>query len=561
MARGPRNNDGSESEDDAQSLTNQDSDDNWTAMYMNIGFEEEAANEIVGGQKINNWRAVQSMRYGSKGRIETLFKGISKVEVEDEDGNKTKIKVPEIVQHRFSQLVHYADYQRRRHRSCKLKDCTPEFFDELEPHRHIVDSYKPTPMTLAVLSDDNTRIQTEPFRQWDLAFMSYRGQDGVPVAYMFREDLVPPDEEDDDEDNYDTPDDEMVKRYPMLPEGQAPDPVYPHRGPFTPEVQADMRVVASVLVTAIGRTRALTFASWGIQNQNARAIYFVVKETFLGSGVYRAIMQTTQTKLQNLSYTGDKGNFNFPKVIEILEKLHNQHSELVDHGANDGNHLGEDTKVDNLLRVLQAPWCMAARSQILANGPLQRNYPAARILFMNTYAAERASNPNPTNTGTGKRNSSALQSNKQGGRGRGGKRGGGGGRPMPTASDFDATELRAARIKMKIHVPKTAPAISSSNYRKLSDVDRFALKQLRDERDDKDRKATAALKSEVAILKSRVAELSSARGGDGGSPDSDRGLFSDSDEEDEPPRKKRPHDNRGHRALDGPGRQSRSPRR
>ena len=101
MARG-RGGDGSESEDDdEQSLTNQNSDDNWTAMFMNIGFEEELANEVVGGQKINNWRVVQSMRYGAARRIETLFKGISKVEVEDEDGNKTKIKVPEIVTHRL----------------------------------------------------------------------------------------------------------------------------------------------------------------------------------------------------------------------------------------------------------------------------------------------------------------------------------------------------------------------------------------------------------------------------------------------------------------------------
>ena len=245
--------------------------------------------------------------------------------------------------------------------------------------------------------------------------------------------------------------------------------------------------------------------------------------------------------------------------MEILEKLHNQHSELVDQGANDGNHIGEDTKVDTLLRVLRAPWCEATRSQILANRNLQRNYVASRILFQNTYAAERASNPNPTNTGTGKRNSSALQSNKQGGRGRGGKRGGGS-RPMPTASDFDPEELRAARIKMKPHVPKSAPAISSSNYRKLKDVERFALKQLRDERDDKDRKATAALKSEVASLKSRVAQLSSARGGGGDDASSDP-SFTDSEEEDGPPRKKRPHDNRGHRALESPGRQSRSPHR
>jgi hypothetical protein len=112
---------------------------------------------------------------------------------------------------------------------------------------------------------------------------------------------------------------------------------------------------------------------------------------------------------------------------------------------------------------------------------------------------------------------------------------------------------------MKPHVPKSAPAISSSNYRKLTDVERFALKQLRNERDDKDRKATAALKSEVASLKSQVAQLSSARGGGGGDDSSDP-SFTDS-EEDEPPRKKRPHDNRGHRALESPGRQSRSPHR
>ena len=91
-----RGGDGSESEDDdEQSLTNQDSDDNWQAMFMNIGFDEELATEVVVGQKINNWRTVQSMRYGAERRIETLFKGISKVEVEDEDGNKTKIKVPD----------------------------------------------------------------------------------------------------------------------------------------------------------------------------------------------------------------------------------------------------------------------------------------------------------------------------------------------------------------------------------------------------------------------------------------------------------------------------------
>jgi hypothetical protein len=202
---------------------------------------------------------------------------------------------------------------------------------------------------------------------------------------------------------------------------------------------------------------------------------------------------------------------------------------------------------------------------------MQKNYPACRNLFANLYASEMAQNPNPTNAGI-KRNSSALQSTKKGGKsGRGGKGGGGSGR-MPVAGDFDKDELRAAArgAKMKVHVPRTAPAISNSTYRKLADVERFALKQLRDERDAKEAKlshdANAKLHAQVASLKTQVAKLLTARHGGGDSSDCDsEDLFGDSDEKlydkELPPKKKCPHDNRGHRALDGPGRQGRSPRR
>ena len=124
------------------------------------------------------------------------------MELEDEDGDMVRIKVPEQVQYHFRQLVYYADYQRRRDRSCKLKECTPELFDELESHRHIKASYKPSKITLAALTDDTTKVQTDAFKQWDLEFTNHRGQDGICMGYMFRKDLVPPDEEDDDETKY-----------------------------------------------------------------------------------------------------------------------------------------------------------------------------------------------------------------------------------------------------------------------------------------------------------------------------------------------------------------------
>jgi hypothetical protein len=153
-----------------------------------------------------------------------------------------------------------------------LKDCTPALFDELESHRHIEASYKPSLITLAALTDDTTKIQTEPFKQWHLEFANHRGQDGVCMGYMFREGtLVPPDEEDDDETNYPNRDAELMNRCPMLPDGEDPDPIRPHFGPFTPEVQADMRVMAAAIVRAIGKTRALTFAQRGIESQNALA--------------------------------------------------------------------------------------------------------------------------------------------------------------------------------------------------------------------------------------------------------------------------------------------------
>jgi hypothetical protein len=85
-------------------------------MYINLGMEEDLAIELVEGQGLNNWRTVQGYRYGADRRIESLFKGISKVEQEDEDGNTVRIKVPEQQVHRFGQLMYYdyADYQRRR---------------------------------------------------------------------------------------------------------------------------------------------------------------------------------------------------------------------------------------------------------------------------------------------------------------------------------------------------------------------------------------------------------------------------------------------------------------
>jgi hypothetical protein len=537
-------------DDDAQSLSDQTSNDNWNAMYLILGMEEDLAGELVEGQKLNSWSAIQSYRYNPDKRVEQLFKGIAKVELEDEDGNTVRIKVPERDQHRFRQLVHYAIYQDRRQRSPKLKECTPELFDELEAYRHIEESYKPSPVTLATFSDDITKIQTDVLEQWNLEFSRHLGQDGIDMRYLFRKNVVPKPEDEDDEDNYATRGNELVNRYRMIPEGEHPDP-RAHYGPWTPAVQADLRYMSSFIVTAIGKTRALTFAERGIKQQNARMIYYVIVDVFCGPGQHRALMQSTETKLQNMTYTGDKGKWNFNKAIQVLEQLFNQHDKLVEQGANDGNPMGQDTKVNALVRIFRAPWCEPVRTQILANAPLQRNYAASRNLLAQVHASEMASNPTPTNTG--KRNSSALKTGKKGGKSPGGGKGGRKGPPR-TAADFDKGELKAARTKMKPYVPLDAPPIPSDTYRQLSEVERFALWQLRQERDSKGSKESAKLKAEVARLKSTVAQLSARRGDD--ASDSDDSLFADSDEE-KPPKKKRPTDNRGNGALDGAGRQRR----
>jgi hypothetical protein len=151
-----------------------------------------------------------------------------------------------------------------------------------------------------------------------------RGIDGVPLAYLVRKDVDPPNA-DDDPEAYGQPTfaDELIRRAK-------------HEG--NPSYQVDNQVLLSVIRKLTVGGFAWSWVSSCARSQNSREAYLQLKTHYLGKSLQDKIQSDADMILENTFYDGKARNFTFEAYCTRLKQAFTDLAEC-------GDELQESRKV------------------------------------------------------------------------------------------------------------------------------------------------------------------------------------------------------------------------
>jgi hypothetical protein len=177
-----------------------------------------------------------------------------------------------------------------------------------------------------------------------------RGIDGVPLAYLVRKDVVPPDA-DDNPEAYGEPTfaDELVRHAK-------------HEG--NPSYQVDNQALWSVIRKLTMGGFAWSWVSSCARSQNGREAYLQLKTHYLGKSLQDKIQSDANKILENTFYDGKARNFTFEAYCTRLKQAFTDLAEC-------GDELQESCKVRVFLKGLQAPELVAAKAMVIASNHLK----------------------------------------------------------------------------------------------------------------------------------------------------------------------------------------------
>jgi hypothetical protein len=230
---------------------------------------------------------------------------------------------------------------------------------------------------------------------------SKRGVNGVPLAYLVRQDVEPgPDE------GYGRPTitDDLIKRAP--------------HGNDNVDYVADNRYLWTIIRRMTQDGFAWTWVSDQDRTEDGRKAYMQLKEHFLGKAMKGKIKANADRVLQKTVYTGYKG-FN---LDAYSAKIRDAFGDLTGPGE---ETIQEDRKVTTYLGNITDPKMLVAKAMVIANDELSNSLDKTITYFSNFQVNTEGKDKN------GNRNLSAYEGRGPGrgrGRGRGGGGRGGGGR-------------------------------------------------------------------------------------------------------------------------------------
>ena len=193
--------------------------------------------------------------------------------------------------------------------------------------------------------------------EWPEHLALYNGQNGGPLSYIIRKEVVAPNEATDIAfgmagSRYGSPRDEVEERAPH----------------GTPEYQVDNARVFEMLNDAIGNHKNIkTWIKAFAKMKDGRAAWEAFKQHFRGTNQMEAIEAGAEKTLATLVYRGEKPRYNFETHVSKHLRAHLDIEKA-------GGVLNERQKVRKLLESLQASYLVAAIAQVKANNDYLGNF-------------------------------------------------------------------------------------------------------------------------------------------------------------------------------------------
>jgi hypothetical protein len=344
-------------------------------------------------------------------------------------------------------------------------------------------------------------------------FSEVYGKDGIPLAYIIRDESEVKPEAEDPQANYEEDHvKELIARAP-------------HAGKT---YRADNRMLCRLLKKMMEDTPADIYVSK--YTANGRQAWLDLMEVYLGPQHVDLQATIYEGKIKSAHYSGESQRFNFAKYAEIYKTAHNRLHKLTKHGY---SGIDEGTKIRHFLEGIKDEKLKTAVELVRAN-PEYRTFDKVHRRIWDTVVVVNKIDPkNPNSNSRGTRNVGAVRvTNSKG---------------EEVFTDVEPD----TNVDDKYYTPKEWSKLSNAKkkgvlYKRNKRKRGGGSKPDKDEKDKKEKSKVSKLTKKVNSLSRKVAAITVN--------DDDEAASSGSDTEpEEPPKKKSKKKegsgNRSHPAL------------
>ena len=465
------------------------------ALFATLGWTNGAAQELVVSSGLDSWAEIRDLDADG-------CKDICAV-IRKPGGGAAGRQVSSRSQDNLVLLTYFARHQARVSRTIVIGNVNQDVIRGLRRQRdlerhwsdNITDYIKPDLKDMAKTMESTRDLLSK-----------MRGSTHVRLSFCVRRNLRPADEADDPATNYESIDDEMIARHPILldndPNGTEED------GPWDPFFLMDQAKVWDVL-DACWRDSPLRVHGKATQaGKKGRKYWRKIFDMYLGAHMVDHMAASIDATLRGLTFVGNKRNWTFEKYEAAHIAEHNRQMSLVEYGQHEIDGL---SKVRHLLNGIKTKDLDAPRAQILASAELRSDFSKATSLFKDYIKQQSLNNPTARQVSS----TSATQKRSGPGRGEGGPRGRKRGKSgLPTQAEVDACTHIQDKFYPKEEYAKFTPAEAQKHW------------QLRQKRLNRDK--ASEKDKELEKIRRRVKALETK---DNGESDDDKSLFSHAESE------------------------------
>ena len=443
-----------------------------TLAYL-LSISKGAATALYDDQRIVDLASLRSLK-------DSYVKDIVQAITKPTAGGRAHA-FPVLSQARFELVAFWA---RHLHRTSRQPDDWLETdwseIERLGPQKELEDSYKDTkaPPTPELTLDQGSAAAS--FVQIRAYLRKCRSMtNGLPLDYVIRVKIRGPNDEPNAEEADPTPygapdspylsfDDEMVRRAPILKHDLTieqlaqDDETLEMRGPFETGFLADSAVVFDILHTVWGKSTWWTHCKAYEKTKNGRQVFRTLHSQLLSGKRVSISGDAIMTKIQTITYDGDRPRFNFDHYVQRHVEQHNLHKDLEEYGV---TALTEDLKIIWFEQGIKTKAFEVIKATVMANKGNYQTFQSVQDAYIDYYRKVA-----PTDAFRA-RQVATVRSGRRGsapGRGAGGHGGGGGER---TQGLFSKAELDACKIANREY--------SREEYKALTPIQKMKLWMLR----------------------------------------------------------------------------------
>ena len=339
---------------------------NLRAALVRLGFSTAAATELTDKQGMNNLTEYELL---DDEEVTNLCKTLRRPGglVPDPDDTTEMIQDPGVAitpraETNLKLMVYYLRYRTRVSRPKKEHLITLESVRGMKDHHRWEKDHKQVEAPKINPKDWPSTIDSiEEYLRGCL------GVTKIPLAYVIRDNMDVAADADDPTDNYESKQEELIARAPILT-GNA----------FTPTYLADRARVWELLSEITRNEDCWSYVRPAQRTRDGRMAFLGLRGHYLGTNNVDNMSTSAEHKLQNTAYHGEKRRWNFEKFVRIHVDQHQILNGLVQHGY---SGIDERSKVRLLLNGIKTRSLDIVKTTIMADPTLRSDFDRCVNLF------------------------------------------------------------------------------------------------------------------------------------------------------------------------------------